>query len=187
MGQAGGAMHALLDRMEGGGKVRESLALAYWPRVVGPHVASASHAEEVRDGILLVRTKGSVWSQEISLLKHRILSELNRLCGKPVIKDIRFRASGVPPAEEDESEHGPTDEELAALRFTPEELAELQHARAEIATVPDKRMRRPLLRIAERRHRLRRWRLDHGWRVCSGCDVLHDGPGDLCTVCEAER
>lgn len=186
MGQMGGVMQALLDSMEAGNRVRESLALAYWSRVVGPIVAAASHAEEVRDGILFVRTKGSVWSQEISLMKHQILPQLNRLCGKPVIKDIRFRAGGLKPhSSPDETAH-PTADELAAVQLSPEDTTAMEADCQAVAQLPDADVRQTTLRILERQYRLRRWRLDHGWKPCTVCGALHAGSEPVCTVCVAE-
>jgi predicted nucleic acid-binding Zn ribbon protein len=81
--------------MESGTKLRESLALAYWAEVVGEQAAAASQAETIRDGILFVRTKSSVWSHELTFLKAHILAELNRRIGRPVIKDIIYRAQCI--------------------------------------------------------------------------------------------
>src|SRR5689334_95027 len=54
-----------IGRMESAPKIRESLALAWWPRVVGAQAAAATEVECTRDGILFVRTKSSVWSHEL--------------------------------------------------------------------------------------------------------------------------
>src|SRR5579883_652280 len=59
-----GVLQSAITPMESAGKIRESLALAYWPRVAGAQASAATEAESVRDGILFVRTKSSVWSHE---------------------------------------------------------------------------------------------------------------------------
>jgi predicted nucleic acid-binding Zn ribbon protein len=186
MGPTGGLMQTLLDNLEVGGKIRENLAIAYWPRVVGPTVAAASHAEEVRDGVLIVRTKGAAWSQELSLLKGRILPELNRMIGRPVIKDIRFHI-GLPSPEAPQEPQGPTEADLEAVTLTPEDLAALDAEMAALTAVPDRNLRATLQAIIERQHRVNRWRLEHGWRVCPGCDTLFNGDGERCTVCLARE
>src|SRR5690348_9072138 len=94
-GGVGEALAGLLGSLESATAVRESLALAYWERVVGPQAAAATEPESVRDGVLFVRTKSSVWSHELTFLKAHILTELNRRIGRPVIKEIIFRAQGV--------------------------------------------------------------------------------------------
>lgn len=187
MGRAGSVMQALLDSMEGGGKIRESLAMAYWPRAAGPQVAAASHAEEVRDGILYVRTKGSVWSQEINLLKHQILAQLNHLCGKPVIKDIRFRAGGLKPAASASETGFPPADEIAAVRLSEEDAAAMAADLEAAGKLEDPGLRRATLQIIERQYRVRRWRLNRGWKPCARCGALHGGDQPICTVCRAEE
>lgn len=184
-GRASATLNALLDSLDFGGRIRENLAIAYWPRVVGPVVARASRAEEVRNGILLIRTKGSVWSQEISLLKHRILPDLNELCGRGVIKDLRFRAGGLPPEGPDETAAGPTEAELKSLTLSDEDRAALSSDLRATALIGDEAIRGAVARLLERGYRLRRWRLEHGWTVCPECLGLFAGGGPVCTVCAA--
>src|SRR5579862_9460142 len=105
------ALESALKNMDGATKVRESLSLAYWSRVVGPQAAAASEPEIVRDGVLFVRTRSSVRSHELNLLKFHIVSELNRHIGRQVIKEIVFRAQGVEKAAPEEIPTGfPTEE-----------------------------------------------------------------------------
>src|SRR5438552_2577851 len=111
--RAADALAGLLGGLESAPRVRESLALAYWERVVGPQAAAASEAESVRDGVLFVRTKSSVWSHELTFLKSRIISELNRRIGGPIIKEVIFRAQGVAKRAAGADESGPSAEELA--------------------------------------------------------------------------
>lgn len=187
MGRASDRFEALLNSLDTGGKIREGLAVVYWPRVVGEQVAAASRAEEVRDGVLMVRTKGAVWSQEISLMKHRLLPDLNRLCGRQVIKDIKFLATGLPADGGDPEPAGPTPAEIEQVQLTAEDMASLDADLAAVEALPDAEARPRLAAILQRQHRLRRWRLDHGWVLCEGCKTLHVGPGPLCTVCLAAR
>ena len=81
--------------MESAAQVRESLAFAYWARVAGPQAAAATEVEAVRDGVLFVRTKSSVWSHELTLHKEKLLSGLNRMLGGRVITEIVYKARGV--------------------------------------------------------------------------------------------
>src|SRR5947208_1778188 len=83
--------------IEAGPRIRESLALGYWEHVVGPLAAAATEADSVREGILFVNTKSSVWSHEMTFMKAHVMKELNRRIGRPVIKEIIFRARGVQP------------------------------------------------------------------------------------------
>jgi len=182
---AGQALSRLLDGLEFGARIRENLAIAYWPRAVGPVVAAKSRAEEVRNGILVVRTAGSSWSQEISLMKYRILPELNRFCGASVIKDLRFRATGVPADDAADPDDTPTMDDLARVALSEDEVASLRADLEEARAIADEDIREAVISLTSRTHRLRRWRLDRGWSRCSECGGLYPGRGAACTVCEA--
>jgi predicted nucleic acid-binding Zn ribbon protein len=175
--------------MESAQKLRESLALVYWARVVGAEGAAASEAESVRDGVLFVRTKSSVWSHELSFFKTEILRRLNRLLGGKVITDIVFRAQGLqkPPPRPPEPE-GPSPEELAAVTLDPSEKAELRaQLQALFFRVKDDRVRRSIAARLTADAKVRHWRLERGWRVCPSCAALHKTDYALCPLCRLCR
>lgn len=192
-GQAREALEGLLGSLDGGaaGRVRESLAFPYWAQVVGPQAAAATEPESIRDGVLFVRTKSSVWSHELTFLKSHILAELNRRIGRPAIKEIIFRAQGLsklaaePPIAPAGS--APTGDELAAVVLLPDEQAALDRELARLASLPDEKLRASLARRVVRDRKLRRWRLDHGWRPCARCQAPHDTEGGLCPICRLCR
>jgi predicted nucleic acid-binding Zn ribbon protein len=183
--RARAALAGLLEGLEFGGRIRENLAIAYWPMAVGPVVAGKSRAEEVRNGVLVVRTAGSTWSQEISLLKYRILPELNRLCGAAVIKDLCFRAIGVPTDTSQDKTDTPTEEELKRVVLGDDEQACLQADLEQATGIPDQDIREAVVGLTSRGYRLRRWRLQHGWVQCPDCRGLFPGADAACTVCLA--
>lgn len=177
------ALENLLGSLDSAGKMRESMALAFWPRVVGPQAAAATIAEASRNGTLYIRTKSAAWSQELSLLKGRIIGELNRLSGRPVISDLRFRAEGVDPPAEISSGAFPTAEELAEVALTVEEE---QRVTADLVGLDGKdnpALRRSLEVIVRRQAQLRRWRLDRGWKTCRACTALVEPGRAMCLFC----
>jgi len=170
--------------MEGGGKLRESLALAYWDRVVGPAAAAASEAETILNGILTVRTKSSVWSHELKFMEDHIKHELNRIIGRTVIQRIVFKAQGVSPAEsEDGSAAFPTDEALSLVTLTDADRNNLDRETKALDGIPDKRILETVSRRLIREQRLYRWRLEHGWRACGKCGSLHLVESEQCPLC----
>ena len=76
------------------GKVLEQQALAKWREVVGPQIAASSKADAIRDGVLFVTCKSSMWSSELSLHRQDITKRLNAAVGREIITDIRFTARG---------------------------------------------------------------------------------------------
>ncbi len=182
------ALEGLFGSMESGAKVRESLALAYWAGAVGPQAAAATEAETVRDGILFVRTKSSVWSHELTFLKPHILAELNRRIGRPIIKEIIYRAQGVKKsAVVDERIENPSEEDLTLVALSTDEKVALLKELDSLVSIPDEKMRQSITVRVTRDHNLRRWRLDRGWKQCAGCTALHDTDGNLCPICRLCR
>lgn len=169
--------------MESSTQIRESLALAYWPRVVGAQAAAATQAEAVRDGVLFVRTKSSVWSHELMLHKARLLQGLNRLLGAPVITEIIFRAQGIAPPAPPADPDNPTEEELAAVALEPHERDRLRISLESLISIKDDHARQSIARRITLEARLRHWRLEHGWKVCPRCDALHKTSYRICPLC----
>jgi len=181
------ALQHAIARMESAGQIRQSLALAYWPRVVGAQAAAATQVETVRDGVLFVRTKSSVWSHELTLHKARLLLGLNRMLGGDIIHEIIFRAQGVSPVEEQHDIETPTAEEMALVVLDADEKAELRARLERLVDVEDDRAREVLARRMVMDAKVRHWRLERGWRVCVRCLTAHHTEHALCPICRLCR
>jgi predicted nucleic acid-binding Zn ribbon protein len=77
-----------------GKKLNEQRAVIEWPDVVGERVAAHSRATRVDGGRLFVEVDSPVWAQELSLMRRRILGEINRRIGRGVIKAVHFVPGG---------------------------------------------------------------------------------------------
>lgn len=176
-------LQGVILQMDSAAQVRQSLALAYWPRAVGPQAAAATEVETVRDGVLFVRTKSSVWSHELTLHKTRILTNLNRMLGGKVIEEVVFRAQGVKRVEETLLPDVPEPEELNAVVLTPEEKIALRTRLEQLHTVEHERARKALAVRMTREAKLRHWRLERGWHVCVRCEALHKTEERICPLC----
>lgn len=165
------------ERLRGMGmdaKIREYTAPLVWAELVGPQVAAATEVDNVKDGVLYVHTRSSMWSHELTFHKADILRRLNIRIGarpgEPLIKDIRFMNRGVrrevvelpPPLH-------PSPDELDDVDLSPAETAVIDTG---VAIISDENLRARLrgLRIADAK--LRTWRLDNGWAPCARCGDL---------------
>ncbi len=179
-----GLLHNVIGGMNVSEQVLANLALAYWARAVGLQAADASQADSVRDGVLFVRTRSSVWSHELTLHKPRLIQALNRMLGGRVIRDIVFRAQGLrktePPTPEVDT---PGAEELAAVLLDPDEKAELRIALRKLFTISDDRIRQAIGTRMTSEAKLRHWRLERGWKLCTRCSLTHKTGYDLCPNC----
>ena len=71
-------------------KLEENALLKFWPKAVGPQIASQTQPDCLKGGTLFVKTTSSVWVQQLHFMKEEIRQKLNELSGKEAIKEIRF-------------------------------------------------------------------------------------------------
>jgi len=76
-------------------KLSEQRAVVDWADVVGEKVARHSRAIRVDRGRLFVEVDSSVWAQELSLMKRRILREISKRAGDGVIDNVHFVLGGA--------------------------------------------------------------------------------------------
>ena len=70
--------------------LEQQKALGFWEDVVGEKIAKNAEIETIESGVIVVKTKNSVWRQELQMQKSDIVDRLNKVLTKKVIKDIRF-------------------------------------------------------------------------------------------------
>jgi len=100
LSRLGGIVNNTLDEMGVRQRVLEEQAVDRWREVVGPHIAASSAAQNVRDGVLFVACKSSMWANELMLHRLDIIKRLNKALGRKVVNDIRFSAKGFKRASE---------------------------------------------------------------------------------------
>ena len=181
-------MRNTITGLPGAVHILQSLAFVHWQEVVGEKAAAASEPEEVRDGVLIVRTKSSVWSNELSLLKTHIIEELNRKIGAKVIKNIAFKAKGLSKKNAiSEVSDDPTEEELKLTLLQEDEKMDLERDLASLDSIPIEDLRSALQDKMIHDRKLRRWRLNHGWKKCARCTAVHKTVHRLCPICRLNQ
>ena len=181
-----GLLQRVIGSMDAGGQINESVALAYWPAAAGAQMAAGSEADSVRNGVLIVRTKSSTYSHELTLHKATLLQKLNRMLGGKVIHDIIFRAQGLTRKEAPKPPALPDADDLAAVVLSPDEKAELRARLQGLITIKDDRIRHAIAARVTSEARLRHWRLERGWTLCIRCATAHDTGQPLCPICRLQ-
>jgi predicted nucleic acid-binding Zn ribbon protein len=161
--------------------------VVYWSQAVGSQAAAATEAESVRDGILFVNTKSSVWSHELTLYKARILAELNRLLDGQNVRDIVFRVKRFKPEAPSETRDTPTLEELKAVQLEAAERAVLRGRLEDLIEIQDDNIRTKIATRLTLDAKLRHWRIVNGWKVCHACGTVHKTEYELCPICRLCR
>jgi predicted nucleic acid-binding Zn ribbon protein len=75
-------------------KLTEQRAVVEWSDIAGRGIAEHSRAIRVEGKKLFVEVESSVWAQELSLMKRRILGEIDTRIGKDVIENVHFVLGG---------------------------------------------------------------------------------------------
>lgn len=98
LSRLGGLVNNSLEDLGVRQKVLERQVLGKWKQIVGPHIAASSVPESVREGILFVCCKSSMWANELTFHKLHIIKEFNKAAGKKIVTDIRFTSRGFKKA-----------------------------------------------------------------------------------------
>ena len=69
-----------------------------WEEVVGPQIAGKTRPEALRNGVLVVSVTSSVWMQELSFMKQKILDRINQTLAPGTIREIRFKLGDIQQA-----------------------------------------------------------------------------------------
>ena len=183
LSSASDALASWLGSQDLAQQLRPHMARVHWAPVVGEQIAAVTQVTSVRDGVLTVRVKHSVWSNEINLLSDDILRRLNLELGGRLITKLHLEVTGLEPVSPPRSEPVrpvPTEEELSLIVLSTEKQAWVQQA---ISGIQDdtwrERMRHTLLRVS----RAEEWKRQHGWHPCPHCATLAPPDFAVCDLC----
>lgn len=94
----------LIERIPCPGRLKEGLALYYWPRVAGKELEAKAKAERVNNGILWVKCPDPAFSYNLNFFKREILKKYHKILGAGVIHSVRIvtgELENPPPAAEE--------------------------------------------------------------------------------------
>lgn len=86
----GDVLRKAIDDAQMSGHLDELRAAEFWPSIVGQHIADECRRPYILDGRMSVRVPDAALRQELNMQRSLIISEFNRLAGKPVVKSLRF-------------------------------------------------------------------------------------------------
>jgi len=145
------------------------LLLAGWSEIVGADVADNSAPVRISNGTLVVVTRSSAWSHQLSFLAERLLAALASRLPAAGIERLRFRVGTIPK----HSRRQPTARARTARAATAERL--------EPSASPEE----ALLRFRRSVQQSQSARRAAGWQACASCGALCDGVAQSCATCEA--
>ncbi len=128
--------------------ILEQKVFALWQQQLGAPLGTKTVPVSLSNGILKVYTEYPPYRQHLSLLKQKILDDLNAELGQPILTDLRIELRQVHAARSRETEHPPSNEkapEAPSKNFvTPEQLEKIEQA---LTSVLDPQLRESLWQL----------------------------------------
>jgi hypothetical protein len=81
---------SIIDRLDSEGHFAIVRLIQAWPEIVGEAIARHTEVLELKFHTAVVRVSGTMWIQELNLLKPEILSRLAARVGEDAVRDLRF-------------------------------------------------------------------------------------------------
>lgn len=144
---------------------------AAWPEIVGAEVARNSHPSRIADGTLLVVTRSSAWSNQLSFLADHVLRAVAARLPKSGVEQLRFRVG-----------------RMADRSGPPAIRARARGRRPAVERPATGSSAEALTRFREDVEARQRSRREAGWHECAACGALEVAtPAAWCGACAAER
>ena len=97
-------------------KMLEQKIFALWRELLGTPLGTGTTPVSLSDGVLKIYTEYPPFKQELSLLKQRIIADLNAELGQPVLIDIRIEVRQAHKATSHHPERPSTDSKISTPR-----------------------------------------------------------------------
>ncbi|MDQ2865550.1 MAG: DUF721 domain-containing protein [Candidatus Eremiobacteraeota bacterium] len=132
------------------------LLAASWPAIVGTEVSRNSHPQQMQGDALLVTTRSSAWSQQLTFLTEEMLRRIRVTMPDSPIERFRFRVGRLPsPTERPRGSRGPSCGSRPVDERPPAADAAEAIARFRLDVTAARRAKRAA-----------------GWNECSDCTAL---------------
>ncbi len=186
MNTVGEVLKKTLSKLPSAKKIKGQMLIDAWPAAVGEKISRKSRALSVDNGILFVWVNDSVWAQHLSLQRKKIITQLHRLTGTRLLKDIRFQVGGCPPEPEITDIHLPR-ENWREIMLEESDLIKIDEMLRETGLSTDLEGKVRELYIAQKKKN--NWLLEKGCLPCKHCGMPVDSlvHEEYCSCCSAER
>lgn len=108
--------HQALKNIPGGRKIKDGLAMYYWPKVIGPDLAKKTEAVKISNGRLWVKTPDPTLTQNLTFFSKQIIDKYVSLMGPGIVRSVRITTGAITiqqaPDLKKEQEKNLRDEEL---------------------------------------------------------------------------
>ncbi|MGI6164062.1 MAG: DciA family protein [Bacillota bacterium] len=185
----GNVLQRSLDGMGLLPKARRFQVFALWPRIVGD-IALNARPRRVDGDVLYVATSSSMWAQELSMMRRRIISEINRALGGDYLKDIRFSEHlwGITGNYSGSETDNFPDKEYREFISQPDSISrpDLSRIKLLIGGEHDSTLSFTFQKFAVTMEKRKKYLVRKGYQKCPTCGYIYQ-PGRKCPSCRAKE
>ena len=117
-----------IERIGLKGAVHERQAAVIWKDIVGEKTAAVTSIDQVRDGIVYVTCRDSMWAQQLHFLRPLIIEKLNERLGEGVIREVRLSGRGFSPKAKREEQAGSSKKKIEGRLIDEKDIDEIEKA-----------------------------------------------------------
>ncbi len=145
----------------------EEMTLLLWQEIAGPQISLKTEISHIKNGVLFVKVSNSMWSQQLSFLKHTLINKLNHRLGRAVVKEMIFILGFTEKSSELEViEYAPGPESFSLNEDERKKIEEIT------GIIKESDLREKLKNIMINEARSAKWKKMMGWIECTECKAL---------------
>ncbi|MDR1701591.1 MAG: DUF721 domain-containing protein [Sporomusaceae bacterium] len=153
-----------------------------WENIVGKEVANNSSVFDLDRGKLIIKTRNSVWSHHLLMLKKEIITKVNSYCGKNVVNDLWFMAGY-----QREKQNNDLKENKEAGGLPKLTEPEIKAAKLIVEGIKDVEIRHKITKVLLKNMAFKKAKEAKNWPRCLKCEVLVEPGEKYCTVCRINK
>ena len=164
-----------------------------WKEIAG-NIAGQITPIKLQNKTLVLYSNNPAVKDVLKFLADSLVEKINKDIGKGeiIVEKIAFGKNFEKPAENIEEiinpkfdknpeKRNPSPDDLRKINLTDEEIAECEKF---LSGIEDKVQQKDLLKTFLARAKLKKWRLNHGWKKCKICGELCEPREIICDFCK---
>jgi len=167
-------IEGFFKRNGGWPRLRGELAAYYWPRIVGPEIASKTEAGVFRNGYLIIKTENPALAHQLTLMQRDIVFRYRQQLGEKVLMGLRVKIGTIFTA--------PSPKYIDVLPELTDEEEKLIESSGE--GLVDQELAERLRRLMRRALKNKRFKKAVGGGNCIACGTVIDPGFQYCPCCE---
>lgn len=161
-------------------KVKEARVLNLWNEVIGDKIKDHTEAKYINHGTLFVTVDSSTWAHQLLFMKNQFTNKINKRLEAKIVKDIRFNIGKIFRKKNTKENK----KEYLDINLDSKEKESLNNI---IKSISDKELQDKFYNLILKDKKLKKWKKDNGWHLCSECSTLIAPSNNKCFICQRKE